>query len=85
MEPSLPWARNGVDNPTPTPEQTRIKLPIDPGSVRDATCKGAQITVLVALVIALYFIIRNLAVSGIRKVWKPDDVAGFHRQRERKL
>jgi len=76
---------SAIDNPTPTPEQTRIKLPIDPGSMRDATCRGAQITVLVALVIALYFIIRNLAVSGVRKVWKRDDVAGFHRQRERKL
>lgn len=72
-----------VDNPTPTPEQTRIKLPIDPASIRTASCQGAKITVLIVVVVALYFVIRNLAVTGVRKVWKPRDVEGFHRRRPR--
>jgi hypothetical protein len=74
------WA---VGNPTPTPEETRIRLPIELGSVRGATCRGAQITVLVSVAIALYFVIRNLAVRGVRKVWKSDDMQGFHRRRPR--
>jgi hypothetical protein len=74
---------SAIDNPTPTPEQTRINLPIDPGSVRDASCRGAQITVLIAIAIALYFVIRNIAVSGVRKIWKPKDSKGFHVRRPR--
>lgn len=74
---------SGIDNATPTPEQTRIKLPIDPGSMRNATCKGAQLAVLIAVVIAIYFVIRNLAVSGVRRIRRTDDVKGFHTQRRR--
>lgn len=74
---------SAVGNPTPTPEETRIRLPIELGSVRGATCRGAQITVLVSVAIALYFVIRNLAVRGVRKVWKSDDMQGFHRRRPR--
>jgi hypothetical protein len=74
---------SAIDNPTPTPEQTRIKLPINPNGIRDATCRGAQITVLIALAVALYFVIRTLTVSSVRKVWKPKDVEGFHSRRPR--
>jgi hypothetical protein len=74
---------SAIDNPTPTPEQTRIKLPINPGSIRDASCLGAYVTVLVAAGVALYFVIRTIAVSGVRKVWKPKDVEGFHSRRPR--
>jgi hypothetical protein len=72
-----------VDNPTPTPQETRINLPIELSSVRGATCRGAQITVLVSVAIALYFVIRHLAVHGVRRVWKSDDMQGFHRRRPR--
>jgi hypothetical protein len=74
---------SAVGNPTPTPEETRISLPIEPSSIRGATCRGAQLTVLVAVAIALYFVIRHLAVRGVRKVWKSDDMQGFHRRRPR--
>lgn len=74
---------SAVDNPTPTPEETRIRLPIELSSVGGATCRGAQITVLVAVAIALYFVIRHLAVHSIRRVWKSDDMQGFHRRRPR--
>lgn len=74
---------SAVDNPTPTPGETRMQLPIDLGNVRGATCRGAQITVLVSVAIALYFVIRHLAVRGVRKVWKSDDMQGFHRRRPR--
>jgi hypothetical protein len=72
-----------IDNPTPTPEETRIRLPIDPNSIRGASCRGAQVTIVIAVVIALYFVIRNLAVSGVRKVWKPKDSQDFHPRRPR--
>jgi hypothetical protein len=74
---------SAIDNPTPTPEETRIKLPIDPNSIRDASCRGAQLTILIAIAIALYFIVRNIAVSGVRKVWKPRDSKSFHVRRPR--
>ena len=74
---------SAIDNPTPTPEETRINLPIEPSSIRDASCQGAQITILAVVVVALYFIIRNITVSGVRKLWKPKDVEGFHRRRPR--
>jgi hypothetical protein len=74
---------SSVDNPTPTPQMTRFQLPIDPASVRTASCRGAQVTILVALVIALYFIFRGIVVQGIRKAWKSRDVKGFHTRRPR--
>lgn len=74
-----------IDNATPTPEQTRIKLPIDVASIRTASCRGAQVTLLIVVAAALYFVIRNLAVTGVRKVWKPRDVEGFHRRRPREF
>jgi hypothetical protein len=74
---------SSVDNPTPTPEMTRFKLPIDPASVRNASCRGAQIAILLAVVVAIYFIVRNVAVRGVRKVWKSRDVEGFHSRRPR--
>jgi hypothetical protein len=74
---------SGVNNPTPTPQMTRFQLPIDPASVRTASCRGAQLTILVALVIALYFAVRGLVVRGIRKAWKSRDVQGFHSRRPR--
>jgi hypothetical protein len=76
---------SSVDNPTPTPEQTRLRLPIDPGGIRDASCRGAQVTVLIAVVVVVYFLVRNLAVSGVRKVRKPKDVQGFHRRKPREF
>ena len=72
-----------VDNPTPTPQQTQIQLPIDPATVQSASWRGAQIAILAFVVIAAYFVIRNVAASGVRKVWKPRDVEGFHRRRPR--
>jgi hypothetical protein len=74
---------SAIDNPTPTPQMTRFKLPIDPASVRNASCRGAEVTILVGVVVALYFIIRNLTVSGVRKVWKPKEMEGFHTRRPR--
>ena len=74
---------SGVNNPTPTPQMTRFQLPIDPASVRTAGCRGAQLTILVALVIALYFIIRSIVAHGVRKAWKSRDVEGFHTRRPR--
>ena len=56
---------------------------IDPASVRTAGCRGAQLTILVALVIALYFIIRSIVAHGVRKAWKSRDVEGFHTRRPR--
>lgn len=75
---------SAVDNPTPTPQMTRLQLPIDVGSVRNASCRGAQLAVLVAIAVTLYFVIRNVAVNGVRKVWKPKDPEGFHSRRPRK-
>lgn len=74
---------SGVNNPTPTPQMTRFQLPIDPASVRTAGCRGAQLTILIALVIALYFIIRSIVAHGVRKAWKPRDTEGFHTRRPR--
>jgi hypothetical protein len=74
---------SSVDNPTPTPEMTRFRLPIDPATVRNASCRGAELAVLVAVVVALYFVIRNVAVHGVRKVWKSRDVEGFHTRKPR--
>jgi hypothetical protein len=74
---------SAIDNPTPTAEQTRIKLPINPNSIRDASCRGAQITVLIVVAVALYFVIRTITVSSVRKVWKSRDVEGFHTRRPR--
>jgi hypothetical protein len=76
---------SGVNNPTPTPQMTRFQLPIDPASVRTAGCRGAQLTILVALVIALYFIIRSIIAHGVRKTWKSRDVEGFHTRRPREF
>jgi hypothetical protein len=72
-----------VNNPTPTPQMTRFELPIDPASVRTAGCRGAQLTILIAVAIALYFIIRSVVAHGVRKAWKPRDVEGFHTRRPR--
>ena len=72
-----------VDNPTPTPEQTRINLPIDLGSVRTTSCLGAQAAVLVVLAVALYFAIRSVAVSGIRRLWKSKDGKSYYTRRPR--
>jgi hypothetical protein len=74
---------SAVDNPTPTPEMTRFKLPIDPATVRGASCRGAQLAILVVVVVAVYFVVRNTTVSGVRKVWKQRDVEGFHTRRPR--
>ncbi|MBN1642826.1 MAG: hypothetical protein JXA09_16435 [Anaerolineae bacterium] len=76
---------SAVDNPTPTPEETRFQLPIEAGSIRNASCRGAQLTVLAAVAIALYFAFRSLAVNGLRKLRKSDDVQGFHRRRPREF
>ncbi len=72
-----------LNNPTPTPQMTRIKLPIDPARVRTASCRGAQLAIAVSLVVGLYFVIRNMVVGGVRKVWRPRDVEGFHLRRPR--
>jgi hypothetical protein len=74
---------SSVDNPTPTPEMTRFKLPVDPATVRNASCWGAQLTVLLALVVALYFIIRSVAVRGVKRMQQSRDVEGFHSRRPR--
>jgi hypothetical protein len=74
---------SSVDNPTPTPEMTRLKLPIDLASARNASCRGAEIAILMAVVVAVYFIVRNLAVRGVRRVWGSRDVEGFHPRRPR--
>jgi hypothetical protein len=74
---------SSVDNPTPTPEMTRFKLPIEPGVVRNASCWGAQLTIVIAVIAAVYFVIRSVAVRGVRKVWKSRDVEGFHARRPR--
>jgi hypothetical protein len=74
---------SAVDNPTPTPEMTRIRLPIEPASIRNASCRGAQVAIVVAVVVVLYFILRNLTISGVRKVWKSRDSEGFYRRRPR--
>jgi hypothetical protein len=74
---------SGVSNPTPTPQMTRFQLPIDPASVRNASCRGAQVTILVALAIALYFVVRGIVMRAIRKSWKGRDVEGFHKRRPR--
>jgi hypothetical protein len=74
---------SSVDNPTPTPEMTRIKLPVDPATVRNASCWGAQLTILMAVLVSIYFIVRTVAVRGVRKVWKSRDVEGFHTRRPR--
>ena len=72
-----------LNNPTPTPQMTRIKLPIDPAQVRTASCRGAQVAIAVSVVVGLYFVIRNAVIGGVRKVWKPRDVEGFHVRRPR--
>ena len=64
-------------------ELDESRLPIDPNSIRDAGCRGAQITILAAVVIALYFVIRSVTVSGVRRVWKPKDTEGFSNRRPR--
>jgi hypothetical protein len=74
---------SAINNPTPTPQMTRFSLPIEAASIRTASCRGAQLTVIVAVVIALYFGVRNLVVGGVRKIWKPRDVEGFHTRRPR--
>jgi hypothetical protein len=74
---------SSVDNPTPTPEMTRFSLPIDPASVRTASCRGAQVTILLAVVVAIYFVVRNVAVRSVRKIWKSREVEGFHARRPR--
>jgi hypothetical protein len=74
---------SAVNNPTPTPQMTRIQLPIEATSIRTASCRGAQIAVVVAVIATLYFIIRNAMASGIRKVWKRQNVEGFHTRRPR--
>jgi hypothetical protein len=74
---------SAADNPTPTPQMTRFKLPIETASLRSASCRGAQLTLLVFLIVALYFIIRNVAASSVRKVIKDRKVDGFYRRRPR--
>ena len=76
---------SSVDNPTPTPEETRFQLPIEAGSIRNASCRGAQLTILAAVAIALYFVFRGLAVTGLRRLRKRDDVQGFHKRRPREF
>lgn len=74
---------SAVTNPTPTPEMTGITLPIDPASVRDASCRGAQLAVLAFVLVGLYFAIRGVTVNSVRKMWKPEDSDGFYRRRPR--
>ena len=76
---------SAVDNPTPTPEQTRIKLPIDPASIRNASCRGAEFAILAAVAGVLYFAIRNLTASGVKKIWKQRDKTGFQSRRPREF
>ena len=72
-----------ADNPTPTPQMTRFKLPIEVGSVRDWSCKGAQAAILIAVVVTLYFVIRNAVIGGVRKIGDSKQIEGFHRRRPR--
>jgi hypothetical protein len=74
-----------IDNPTPTPEQAQFRLPIDPGSIRSASCGGALLAILIIVVILIYFIIRNVTVSSVRKIRRPKDVQGFHKRRPREF
>ncbi len=74
---------SAADNPTPTPAEGGFKLPIELSSVRDWSCKGAQLTLVVAVVVALYFVIRTAVAAGVRKVGQPKDVEGFHHRRPR--
>ena len=73
-----------VDNPTPSPEMTGLKLPFDVSNIRNASCRGAQLAIVVSAVISLYFIIRNVMVSSVRKVWKSQDAEGFHARKPRR-
>ncbi len=72
-----------VNNPTPTPGASKFALPIELGSVRDWSCRGAQFTLVIALVVIIYFVVRNAIAHGVRQVGKPRDVEGFHRRRPR--
>jgi hypothetical protein len=72
-----------ANNPTPTPQMTRFQLPIEVGSVRDWSCRGAQMAIGIAAVVTLYFVIRNAVISGVRKVSDSKDMEGFHRRRPR--
>ena len=72
-----------IDNPTPTAATSGFKLPIDPASLRNASCRGAELTVGVAVIVVLYFLIRSVMVSGVRKMWKSRDIEGFHTRRPR--
>lgn len=74
---------SAVSNPTPTPSSATFKLPFELAGLRDWSCKGAQLTLIVAVVVSAYFIIRNAVAAGIRKVSQPKDVEGFHRRRPR--
>lgn len=74
---------SAVDNPTPTPQMTRFQLPISAGSVRDWSCKGAMATIAIATVAALYFVIRNIVIGGVRQAGQSKNVEGFHRRRPR--
>lgn len=74
---------SSVNNPTPTPEMTKFKLPIDVGGISDWSCRGAQATIVIAVIVASYFVIRNMVASGVRKVSQSKDVDGFHRRRPR--
>ena len=72
-----------IDNPTPTAATTGFKLPIDPGSIQNASCRGAELTIAVAVVVVLYFVIRSIMISGVRRFGKPRDIEGFHTRRPR--
>ncbi|MBN1937111.1 MAG: hypothetical protein JW934_20805 [Anaerolineae bacterium] len=74
---------SAADNPTPTPQEGGFKLPFEMSSVRDWSCKGALLTLVIAIVVALYFIIRSAVATGVRKISQPKDVEGFHRRRPR--
>ncbi len=74
---------SAVNNPTPTPSGGTFKLPFELGSLRDWSCKGAQLTLIVTVVVSAYFIIRNAVAAGVRKLGQPRDVEGFHRRRPR--
>lgn len=71
------------NNPTPTPQMTRFALPIKPNSIRDWSCKGAQVAVGIVVIVTLYFVIRNAVIGGVRKVSNSKDVEGFHRRKPR--
>jgi hypothetical protein len=74
---------SAIDNPTPTPEMTRIKLPIEPASIRDASCRGAQLVIAIFAIAVIYLIVRGVTVKSVRKIWKPDDSKGYHSRRPR--